>query len=206
MAGSATENFFKIRAEKQDHILNAAFAVFGKQGYRKASMADIAKEAGTTKGMITYYFGSKRTLYLHLVETIQSSFMAAAKERLIVDTTDLFEKLAIAIELQATAIKAYPALMKFVNSVYRENDPEVAEHIETFFVDEMAAFNNMLAENIDFSKFVQGFDPELLCKFFAWALTGFYEEMHESGNPDNIDAGVAEFYKCLDIMRKTFYK
>ena len=200
------ENFFKIRADKQDHIVNAGFLVFGKQGYRKASMADIAKKAGTTKGMITYYFGSKKTLYLYLVDLIQTGFAAAAKERLILYKTDFFEKLEIAVELQTSAIKTYPALISFVGSVYREADPEVAEHVKKFFVEELATFNSMLVENTDFSKFADGLDPQLICKFLGWATSGFVDSLCDTGGADDIDALAAEFNQCLDLMRKTFYK
>jgi AcrR family transcriptional regulator len=87
----AMEQFFKIRAEKQNHIVDSAFSVFGRQGYRKASLSDIARKAGITKSMITYYFGSKKTLYLYLVGVSKSLLIEAIKDNISSKATDFFE-------------------------------------------------------------------------------------------------------------------
>ena len=43
------ENFLNLPEEKQNTILDAAFAAFGANGYKKASIADIAAAAGISK-------------------------------------------------------------------------------------------------------------------------------------------------------------
>jgi len=199
------ENFFKLRAEKQDHIINAAFRIFGRQGYRKASIGDIAQEGGTTKGMITHYFGSKKTLYLYLVELIQTRLLQIAKERITSDVTDFFEKLRIVMDIQMAAIKEHPALISFVNSLYYEADPEVAEHLEQSIASDYAKLNQFLLEGTDFTKFKPGNDPRLICKFVLWANDGFMTELYDASCPDKEDALIADFYYCLDVMKKSFY-
>jgi len=62
------EEFFTLRAEKQNHIIDAALTVFGRNGYKKSSIADIAEKAHIAKGMVIYYFGSKKNLYLYCAE------------------------------------------------------------------------------------------------------------------------------------------
>ena len=200
------ENFFKIRAEKQAHIVNAAFAVFGKQGYKKASMADIAQEAGITKGMITYYFGSKKTLYLYLLEASQAHLVQAARHRLTPGITDFFKRLKIVIDIQLAAIKEHPALISFVSSLFYESDPEVAADIEHTVALEYTRLNRKILSGTDLSRFKPGFDPQLICKFILWADDGFMEELFELSAADKADALVAEFYLCLDVMQKFFYK
>jgi len=202
----ALEKFFQIRAEKQKHIVNAAFAIFGRQGYRKASIADIAKEAGITKGMITYYFGSKKTLYLFLVETINSGLIETLKERLAPDITDFFEKMRIITDIQVTAIKEFPALISFVNSTYYEKDPEVAEDLEKISTVDNAELIRMLMEETGSSRFKTQSDSGIIRKFTHWAAVGFLEELCDNGSADKVDEMAAQFYACLDTMRKVFYK
>lgn len=45
-------------------ILESAFHIFAKDGYKTASMQDIASDAGNTKGIICHYFKDKDDLYL----------------------------------------------------------------------------------------------------------------------------------------------
>ena len=203
---SAMENFFKVRADKQAHIIDAGFAVFGKQGYRKASMADIAARAGTTKGMITYYFGSKKTLYLHLLEVIQSSLGKALKSRLTPDVTDFFERCRILMEINVTAIKQHPAAIAFATSVYYEKDPEVEEYIQKIIFDDNDRIYRMLLDGVDYTKFRPGFDPQLLCKFATWAAGGLNEELYDPARAEKVDCLVDEFYRGLDLIREAFYR
>ena len=199
------ENFFKIRAEKQEHIVKAGFMVFGKQGYRKASIADIAKAAGTTKGMITYYFGSKKTLYMYLIELCQTSLLQSVREQLGSGVTDFFERFKTITNLQLDALRKYPGLLGFANSAYYETDPEVVDDVKEIFADGDSLFDRLLLEGIDLSGFKPGFDPGLICKFILWAGEGFAEELFEKTAEDRIEAIAADFLKCLDIMRRTFH-
>ena len=200
------ERFFQIRAKKQKHILNAAFTVFGKQGYRKASIADIAKEAGTTKGMITYYFGSKKNLYLYLVELVQSGSLQVVREQLDSADKDFFEKIKAITEVQLAAMKEYPAIINFANSVYYEKDPEVAEELEQIINRGEAAANRLLEEGTDLSRIKPGFDLKLIHKLFIWANIGFMEELCGPGGSDKADELIDQFYRCLDMMKQVFYK
>lgn len=55
-----TENFEKLPTEKQYAVLNAAFSCFGRDGYKKTAMSEIASEAGVSKAALFHYFGTKK--------------------------------------------------------------------------------------------------------------------------------------------------
>jgi len=206
MEAEVMENFFKIRAEKQEHIIKAALLVFGRQGYRKASMSDIAREAGITKGLITYYFGSKKNLYLYLLEFAQTSYEKAVKERLMLDVTDFFERLKILTDVQVTALRKYPATITFFNSVFYETDPEVLQNIKQFSAAGYASYNELLFEGAEFSKLKPGFDSRLISKFFVWAHNGFIAEIYTTSSADKVEEITAEFYQSLEMVSRTFQK
>src|SRR5438445_2147864 len=62
--------------ERAQHIIEAASAVMGRQGYDKTSMKDIAQEAGVAQGLIHYYFGSKEDLLVAVVRTLNDQMLA----------------------------------------------------------------------------------------------------------------------------------
>jgi AcrR family transcriptional regulator len=53
--------------ERPQQILEAAFRVFGKQGLHQATLDEVAREAGITKGTIYLYFPSKADLFVAML-------------------------------------------------------------------------------------------------------------------------------------------
>jgi len=200
------ENFFKIRAEKQSNIVNAAFKEFGKQGYKKASLADIAKRAEITKGMITYYFGSKKMLYMYLVDVSQRRLIKSINNRLGNAENNFFNKMEAIIEIQVDAIKEHPAMVSFANSMYSESDPEVMEVIQVMD-SEYENLHNTILTNIDTSQFSSGVNPHILCRFIFWAADGFISELYEAaGCETQVNTLTANLRECLNLMAITFCK
>ncbi len=56
--------------ERRDQILACAVRLFGERPYSEVSTADLAGEAGVTRGLIHHYFGTKRDLYLEVVRAM----------------------------------------------------------------------------------------------------------------------------------------
>lgn len=56
------------RAETRAKLLRAAGRVFAKRGYHAATLDEVAKTAGLSKGSVYYNFGSKDELFVTLLE------------------------------------------------------------------------------------------------------------------------------------------
>jgi AcrR family transcriptional regulator len=56
-----------MKDDKTTTILNAAIKIFADKGYQYATIAEIAKEAGISKGLIHFYFESKLDLILSVI-------------------------------------------------------------------------------------------------------------------------------------------
>ena len=55
-------------AAVRERLLDAAAELFGRQGFARTSLRDLASAAGVTPAMVSYYFGSKEGLYSALLE------------------------------------------------------------------------------------------------------------------------------------------
>ena len=200
------DNFLNDRAEKQDHIINAAMNVFGKNGYKKASVADIAEEAGIAKGMINYYFGSKKNLYISLVQLGGKIMVEEMQKRYDPNVIDFFDNLKMMISIKIEVMKEHPALLSFLASVYTETSDEVVDEVKGFINSGLDTREKMLFEGIDVSRFKDDVDPKLINKFLVWVAEGFTNSVQNKLNPEKIDEFTEELYKCLDLMKKYFYK
>lgn len=62
------ETFINLNTEKQENIMRSAIKKFSKQGYEKANIGDIAKDAGVAKGSMYQYFENKKELFLYSLQ------------------------------------------------------------------------------------------------------------------------------------------
>ena len=60
----------RIQKKNRDVIRQAALAVFSADGYRGATLDQIAATAGLSKPNLLYYFASKEAIYLDLLESL----------------------------------------------------------------------------------------------------------------------------------------
>ena len=72
-------------AARRESILAAARTVFIANDYADASMEAVAKQAGVTTGLVNHYFGTKRGLYLAVIEDLAAGLPAMVRA----DTEDL---------------------------------------------------------------------------------------------------------------------
>jgi AcrR family transcriptional regulator len=64
---------------KREQIIDGAKRVFMRMGFDAASMNDITREAGVSKGTIYVYFENKEDLFAAMVERERSAFLAALR-------------------------------------------------------------------------------------------------------------------------------
>jgi AcrR family transcriptional regulator len=63
------------RLEREQRMLDAAEEIFGRRGFRAASMDEIAEHSGVTKPLVYQDFGSKDEIYEACVERARARFM-----------------------------------------------------------------------------------------------------------------------------------
>src|SRR5690625_358370 len=83
LGGNYLEKFLNLTKEKQNSIIDSALKIFAKHGYRKTSISDIAKSAGISKAMVFHYFGTKKDLYLYLVNTCADSIATEDRKSVV---------------------------------------------------------------------------------------------------------------------------
>ena len=204
--GDSLDNFLNLRADKQEHIINAALNIFGRNGYKKASFAEIAEEAGIAKGMINYYFGSKKNLYLYLVEMCGRITLEGMRGKYDEKVTDFFDNLKMMIRIKTDFMKEHPAILSFMSSLHYETSEEVRDEIKGFIGSGLDTREKMLFDGIDVSRFKDDVNPKLLDKFLVWAAEGFTSSVQRELGANEIELFTDELYECLDLMKKYFYK
>ena len=200
------DNFFKLRADRQRHIIDAALVQFGRNGYKKTSIADIAEQAGIAKGMVSYYFGSKKNLYLYLAEFCAQMLVEEIGASYDKTVIDFFDRIKMLTEIKMAVIKRQAASVSFMAGLYLETDPAVYTELKAFIKDGAAIRDKWIADGADLTKFHSDVDPKLLERFLVWAGEGMAKDLSQDEGISQLEASVETFYRCLDSMKKYFYK
>jgi TetR/AcrR family transcriptional regulator len=70
----------RIQREKRDRILEAALDVFSVQGFRGATIDQIAEAAGMSKPNLLYYFPRKEAIHQRLIAELLDMWLAPLRE------------------------------------------------------------------------------------------------------------------------------
>lgn len=65
--------------EKREAMLHRAALVFARDGYDRASMAQLAAECGVSKALLYHYYASKEALLFDVIETHLAHLVAAVR-------------------------------------------------------------------------------------------------------------------------------
>ncbi|MCL2461471.1 MAG: TetR/AcrR family transcriptional regulator [Defluviitaleaceae bacterium] len=197
------DKFLTLPEEKQNAIIDAALAAFSRNGYKKASINDIAVSAGISKAMVFHYFGSKKALYLYLVSYCGELLVNVVKAGFDESVTDFFDRLKMASETKVSVLKKHPDVYAFITGIMLETDPEIAEELKNFIRPAENFQENFYYKGIDLTKFRDDIDPELIMRLLIWASEG---HASEARTEEELDAFVDDIYRVMALMKKYFYK
>lgn len=202
-----TEHFQGLEQGKRERVLNAGYQIFGRYGYRKASTADIAREAGISKAMLFYYFVSKKELYLDLIQEASNLLLSAMGARLDTISTDFFERVLILSRIKIETLKKRPFLTQFLYSAFGETDSEVCDELQVQFSAGNVIRNEMVVLHTDAEKFKEGISPELVLEMIMNCSLGLFSvRTADDCRPEMIERRMDRFQEYLTLLKQNFYK
>lgn len=149
--GQARQSRSDSRERLEQEILEAAKRLFAARGFGGVSLDHIAREVGTAKQNLLYYFSSKETLYrrvLHGVLDVWLSYMAAIAEN--ADDPELALRRYIAGKLRFSREHPYDSRV-YANEVISGAPlfaQEIRERVVPALQADIAVFNQWAEQGI----------------------------------------------------------
>lgn len=205
------DKFKALDKEKQQKILDASLQEFAEHGYEKASTNRIVKEAGIGKGMLFYYFKSKKDLYEFLAEYSLDFVVEKYFSRIDLTETDFIERLKHTSQVKFEAQTENKNVFNFLGTFMLTADFKLAPHIQKKYEDMQKTGNAMIYANVDLSLFRDDVDVVKAFKLIRWSIEGYQNELLHRLKGRNMtqidfDPFWKEFYEYLNILKKSFYK
>ena len=214
------ESFENLSDAKKQTIINAGFRIFGEHSYSKASVEDIVKEAGISKGSLFYYFGSKKNFFLYLYEyatKIMKQVVDIPDENgkpKYLEKTDFFERLEDVKERKMKLSILHPYMSSFIKKAPFETAQEVYGNIQEI---NQRLIHERISDffyKLDSHKFRDGIDPFMVLQLISWCSEGVVSQiqiknmMNPQKKDNEIDYNeVIQLYdQYVAMIRKNFYK
>lgn len=199
------DKFLALTEEKRLTILNAAFQCFGKFGYEKASINDIAVAAHISKASVFQYFGSKKQLYIYLLEYCKKIIEGIFDKEALNSQTDLFDRILASSRMEMESFQNQPFILQFITSVWEETSPEVADAL-VILTEEACSFrNDMVLREEDALKFKNPEDAQPVYNMLLVMAEG-YAARYRNAAVFDFETVMNEFEKTISILKNNFYK
>jgi len=208
------EVFRELEPAKRQTILNAAMDAFAQHGYEKASTNAIVREAGISKGMLFYYFGSKEQLFQDLAAYAYDTVRDALLKPLDGMDGDFIGRLRQLAERKLRIYAENPHIIRFLGAIFLERNsghlpPPLLEELNAAY----ALSRAKLYADIDTSLFREDVPPEHCIQLIRWCLEGYEKEMEalmaQQGmlrEPGAYTPLFRAYYGYLDSLRLVFYR
>ncbi|PSL40271.1 TetR family transcriptional regulator [Planomicrobium soli] len=205
------DKFIALDKAKQQKILDAALKEFAENGYEQASTNRIVKGAGIGKGMLFYYFKSKKELYDYLTGYSLDFMMENYFNLVDVSETDFIERLQRIAEVKIKAQSENRNVFNFIGTLLLAKDSGLPSNIQKKYEDMQKIGNEMLYKGIDTTMFRDDVDVEKAFKLIRWSMDGYQNELLHKLEGQRLatvdfEPYWQEFYGYLDILKKSFYK
>jgi TetR/AcrR family transcriptional regulator len=171
-AGKRPRAQTRIQREKQEVILEAALDVFSREGFRGATIDQIAEAAGMSKPNLLYYFPRKEEIYSRLMSEMLDIWLQPLRE--IDSVGDPVSELRSYIRRKIEMSRDYPRQSRLFANEMLQGAPRVLDTLATdlkSLVDEKA---QVMLGWMDNGKIVRT-DPYHLI-FSIWATTQHYAD------------------------------
>ena len=142
------------RDESVRQILEAATAVFAKEGFSGARVDEIAKRAGVNKAMIYYRIGDKHTLYSEVIHSLFGEIGSAIKGN-IPEDAEPEEKLKSYIRGLTRTIAEHPYLPGIMMCELASGGENISEIVANDFAGILAIPGKIVTEGINKGVFIK---------------------------------------------------
>jgi AcrR family transcriptional regulator len=187
-----------VESERRRQILDAAMICFARKGYHLTTMDDIAADLPFSKGLLYYYFKTKRDLFLAIMESWMEASLKAWEAMLSPEddaTKQICTCLRYGVQLLAQSTDLARVEFEFYGELGR--DAAISDAFRSLFAEFRAQIKGILEAGIRSGEF-RPVDTAAL----AGILFGAYEGLavQVMVEPDAFDWPVVSDSLCEMVM------
>jgi AcrR family transcriptional regulator len=193
----------QTRAARRDQIIAAALACFARTGYHSTTMADVAAQAGVSKGTPYLYFESKEALFIALHEAWDcgladrvSAAIAAMPEARRHSPRQVLHAVAGAVAAHVLA-EAETCRVLMEARGLAAHEPAIAAAVRAADARTHGQLEGLIAAGIEAREWPADTDAALAARLFTAGLYGLMAQWHLAPGSFSWDAAAAALAASL---------
>ncbi len=208
-----TDHLEALPEEKRLNILDACLDEFSEHGYTGASTNRIVQAAGISKGLLFHYFGSKKKLFLFVLDHSIHHMMKLMSQYRGPAGGDIFETLALDAEIKLRVAAEAPRMYRILFDVYVNLPDGIKNELMERYGQLFEAKRGQLFEHMDLSRLREGVTADMVVTLISDFLSGYYQRRlshFKTLSPEQlleeIDDIKDEVMKYLEMIKESVYK
>ncbi|MBN2260567.1 MAG: TetR/AcrR family transcriptional regulator [Clostridiales bacterium] len=202
------DTFLNLPDGKKNKIITAAVDEFGRKPYEKASINQIVKKSGISKGSIYQYFDNKEDLYRYIINLMiseKTNFISSKAD--ITKDSDFFSKIRELYKSGLEFASANPAYINIVNMLLKDShSPLFNEIVQENIHMSYETFEFILRQGIENGEIRDDINLKIISHIFSemnmWILD-YYRKNISNESDDEILTILDDF---LDFLRNGIIK
>jgi TetR/AcrR family transcriptional regulator len=162
----------RIQLRNRQIIMDAALEVFSQNGFRGATLDQIAETSGLSKPNILYYFEGKEDIYVTLLNQLIDTWLSPLEQ--MNPEGDPLEEITGYIQRKMEMTREFPRESRLFANEIIQGAPRMKEHLKTGIKPLFDRQTAVLQNWMDQGKLAQ-MDPRHLI-FSIWATTQHYAD------------------------------
>ena len=187
----------QARAARREQIIAAGLACFARSGYHATTMADVATQAGVSKGTPYLYFASKEALFMALAEEWDcgagqrvEAAIAALPDAGRASPRRVLYTIAAAIAAHVTA-EPETCRVLLETRAQAAHEPVIAASVRAADTEAHRQLEQLIAAGVSAGEWPPGTDPALAARLFTAGLYGLMAQWHLAPGSFSWDAAAA---------------
>ena len=168
------ENFTRIPMEEQKRILDACMEEFARHGYQQASTNAMVKKAGIPKGTLFFYFGSKKDLYLYIIDRAVARYIESIQEYAQNPPADLFDRILYYGQSRMQFALSEPDTYRLFFNAFVNSPDEIKAEVQSRYAGYAAASMQMIYSDLDRTPFRSEVQVEKVIELVYLVLEGIF--------------------------------
>jgi TetR/AcrR family transcriptional regulator len=207
------DKFNRIPIAEQQHILDACFEEFARNGYEQASTNAIVRKAGIPKGTLFYFFGSKKNLYLYLLDMAALRFMEGLRDTYLEPPDDIFERLLYIGRARMQIALHEPVLYQFIFKAFMHAPEEIRMEIQSRAPTYAVVSREILIKGADLSKFRDGVNIDKAIQLIQSVMEGILNRhlpallhMNSESSLEWVESMFGEVKESFELLKRGLYQ
>lgn len=194
------------RVARRDQIVAAALVCFARSGYHATTMADVAAQAGVSKGTPYLYFSTKEALFIALHEEwdcgVADEVNAAIAELPEAHRRSPRRVLGAVAAAVAGHVLEHPEACRVLMEVraMAAHEPAIAAAVQTSDTRSHEQLKGLIAAGVEAGEWPASTDPALAARLFTAGLYGLMAQWHLAPDSFSWDAAASALANTISAV------